>query len=389
MELTIQGVDKNYEIPRIYEFIENNEFEYEESFIKSTINPNIEKINLPHYSNHVKWAKLNHYGFKNGDPNGFYINSIKDRLKHSRIRVKIRYMFEVGYLIGRSNFKIGPKSYFFTDNLEYDDSKIKKYLYKKNDIKNKISYIKQYKYIYSNPEFMPKLETILHINNEKKVESFQEYRFYIKCKNFDPFLETDQMMEARLSEYGINFPTIISTNNMTEKRSIGKLSELSKKKNILTFLYRGLIIKLLPPLKGHNYFTYDEGVYVNGIEQRKIHNEYNVYNKWFTLQKDLSDEDNLFRDCWRTLLYLNRNLVLPDPKEDILWKYLIDIQPWNKYLDKFYVHYTLPDGTVKTDEIFELNSIRARQNVTHKNEPLVTKNKVKYTKINKIYKLVS
>jgi len=378
--LKITRHDSDYEIPRTSEIINNDSIYYLASLKPNSINPDIKDISLPYNCNAINWVRMRSLGVS--------VNIIREALKSNCVRIKKRYLWEI------SPTNAG-KYYFFTnDEINGDnvDQKISKRL-------NEKSYFTQgskewwpmvYEYIYDDEDFIPRIETVQYINNKGEHCESQEYRFYLKIKDRfrEPFLETDQMIQARLSEYkeyGNNF-TILSSNNMTSKRSIQELSRLSMEKNILCFCINGMFIELLPPIMGYDYYhTYERGVYINGIEKQELKSKSEEHKKWFKAYNKSSEEEKRFKECWNILLFLNKGTAFISPRKDVLWKYLVDIKPWDTYIRKHKAVYQKPDDTIVKDEVWEINKQRVESNIYHKIKPI----EKKYAEIKKIIRLVS
>lgn len=388
--IKVLEANNEYECPSLYEFREGNSFQYE------------------YLTSDLKWIKLKHYGFKNGDPNGIYINNIQRDLENNRIRVKKRHFVvdnkfyapteasELFYTLNPSHEKIYYKSinYCVTSDKTFGEWKPTG-IYFLNEDTHKIQY--------PSPE---KTHICLYPSNRE----FDEYKFWVSHMQpnsyeqwgMQTFLETDHLFKIRMyhkygelaiicSEDKTGYITPLEEQKRNKKMKVSTydLSELSKKKYILSFCIEGLFIELLPPFIGNGYYTYESSIYINGIEQRSL--EFNTveYKNWFGDNKNCSEKMKKFKECWRELLYLNRNIKLPKPKEDVLWKYLVEIRYWNKYILKHKVLYTTPDGNQKSDEIWEINKNRAILNVINKTIPIITDEGLKGVKIHKVISLAS
>lgn len=138
--------------------------------------------------------------------------------------------------------------------------------------------------------------------------------------------------------------------------TIRELSNFSKnKKIILTFVYKGLIIKILPPLKTHDSkYKYNDAIFINGIKDRYLHYHTKLYELW--------SKQSEFRDAIAKLLYNDYDhdsYMFCFINENILSKYLINIENVSNYFNEYRIFYKRNDYLELAHNIFEINRSRA------------------------------
>jgi len=158
------------------------------------------------------------------------------------------------------------------------------------------------------------------------------------------------------------------------KTTIEKLSKLSKEKHILWFIYDNLLIKVLPPFISANGINYENCIYINGTS---------ISNNDFVFDIKSLYKDTKFVNCWNALI---KNQKI---KEDILWKYFIYYEPWDKYIHKHSVRYEDSEGLQHKDIIYEINKNRVRLNLIHKIPMVKEENTLKGIKIFNVTRLVA
>jgi hypothetical protein len=164
-----------------------------------------------------------------------------------------------------------------------------------------------------------------------------------------------------------------------------KLHELrylsQTKRYVLTFLYKNLIIDLLPPITfPDKSCTYDYSIYINGVSQKDLLIGSSDYITWFASP---SIEDT-FKLLWRSLLTLDSLYIHEYEWNLSLSNYLINCYSIKDIIHTYKIFYkNIYEGKVET-WVAEINKERAGE-YTKVIHSLPTQNK--FIEIQKILRL--
>jgi hypothetical protein len=153
-----------------------------------------------------------------------------------------------------------------------------------------------------------------------------------------------------------------------KERQMKNLVYLSEEgRRICTFIFDGMIIKLLPPLLAmdinlNTYKKYKLCTYINGVLEEDLNPNSDDYKKFNFDTSESTKEQRDFRDAWRYLLNLNsRDSLTINAKqelEEILLKHIIAIESEVKYTRKYEVSFDHTDHSVHKNHVFDVNKRR-------------------------------